>query len=437
MYRSFAAAAAAVLLVGPLHAQVDLTEKVAPGDVARYTLELELKGNLIVTGEKGKQPIRLEARAKHVFADRVMAVTDNMASTSARYYQEASATAVLASEKTSRSLPSDRRLIVARRNPDGMVCYAAAGALTRDELDLVTEHFNPRSLPGLLPGKAVNVGDTWSITDVGTGAACLLDGVIKTTLVGKLTGVKDGVATFTVEGTAEGIETGAKTSLAVSATGRFDLAAGCVTELVWKQQDERQQGAVNPASLVEATMTLRRQPLAMRPTELSDEAVAMLEDATVPARATDLRQTEPRGRYHIVHARDWHVTGQTENHLVMRLVQKGEFVAQATVSVWKKMEPGSHTSIEDFKKAVASAPTWAPTKVVLDGEMPITGGKWLYRMTVEGKMEDVPVVQTFYLLAGPQGDQVAVTIAAKPDKFKALGTRDLELVQSIEFGQKK
>jgi hypothetical protein len=48
----------------------------------------------------------------------------------------------------------------------------------------------------------------------------------------------------------------------------------------------------------------------------------------------------------------------------------------------------------------------------------------------------VPVVQTFYLLAGPQGDQVAVTVAAKPDKTKAIGSRDLNLVNAIDFGKK-
>ena len=42
----------------------------------------------------------------------------------------------------------------------------------------------------------------------------------------------------------------------------------------------------------------------------------------------------------------------------------------------------------------------------------------------------------FYLLAGPQGDQIAVTVAAKPDKLKAIGNRDMSLVNSIDFSKK-
>ena len=63
-------------------------------------------------------------------------------------------------------------------------------------------------------------------------------------------------------------------------------------------------------------------------------------------------------------------------------------------------------------------------------------GRWLFRTTVEGKIDDQPAIQTFYLLAGPQGDQVAVTVVVRPDKVRAVASRDLELVKAIEFGKK-
>src|SRR5262249_26029964 len=131
--------------------------------------------------------------------------------------------------------------------------------LTRDELDLVTEHFNPQCLPGLLPGKAVSVGDTWLVPDGAVQAACLFDAVGKAQLAGKLTAVRDGLATFTIDGTAEGIENGAKVSVTVSAAGTFDVASGRVTRLTWKQKDDRAQGPINPESQVEATVTLKRE----------------------------------------------------------------------------------------------------------------------------------------------------------------------------------
>ena len=428
-------------LVSPAAAQpVNLTEKVAPGDRATYTLELELRGNLIVVQDGMKQPVRLEASARHAFAERVLAVGDGLATSSARHYTEARAAAAVAGEKHVRALPEDRRLIIARRGPDGLFCFAPGGPLSRDELDLVTEHFNPHSLAGLLPGKVVSVNDTWLLTDNATQAACLFHGVLKNGLTGKLTAVKDGVATFTVEGSAEGIENGAKVSLAINAVGTFDVAAGRVTSLTWKQKDTREQGAVNPASEIEVEVKLKREPLDPLPNELSDEAVANLPGRDVPAKLTELRQSDAKGRYRLTHPRGWYVTGQTDYHLVLRLVERGELVAQATITAWRTVEPGKHSTIEEFKKAVADVPGWVAGKIVTEGELPAGGdgrdGHWLYRQTVEGKIDNQPAIQTFYLLAGPRGDQVAVTVIVKPEMVKVVGSRDVELVRAIELGKK-
>jgi len=415
---------------------VNLTEKVATDVRTKSSVELGLKGELYFAVEGKKEAVRLEAKARHAFAERILAVTDGLPSSTARAYTEAQASVAVAGDKTARSLPADRRLIVARRGANGLLCFAPAGPLTRDELDLVTEHFNPQCLAGLLPGKAVSVGDTWTLTDTAAQSACLLGVVLKAEFAGKLAEVKDNVATFTIEGKAEGIEHGSKVSLSVTATGTFDIAAGRVTGLVWKQMDEREQGPVSPASKVEATVTLKREAVAEFPAELSDEAIAKIPEADVPVAMLALRHVDAKERYTLVHSRDWHVTGQTDTHLVLRLLDRGEFVAQATVSVWRKTEPGKHMAVVDFKKAVSEAPGWVQTKVLTDGELAMTAGRWLYRLMAEGKMDELQVVQTFYLLAGPQGDQMGVTVAMKREQLKVVGNRDLDLVKAIEFGKK-
>ena len=91
---------------------------------------------------------------------------------------------------------------------------------------------------------------------------------------------------------------------------------------------------------------------------------------------------------------------------------------------------------EDFKKAVSEAPGWTQSKLLGEGQVPTATGCWLYKVSAEGKMENVPVTQNFYLIAGPQGDQLVVTVAMKPDKVKVVGTRDVALVKAIEFGKK-
>ena len=353
---------------------VNLTEKVAAGDRAKCSLELELKGNLQVIQEGTKQSIRLEAKARHVFAERIVAVGDGFASTSARFYSDAVASAVVAGEKSDRKLPDDRRLIVARRKPDGLVCFAPAGALARDDLDLVTEHFNPQCLPGLLPGKIVNVGDTWTVGDSAAQAACLFHAILKNGLVGKLVSAKDGVATFSIEGKAEGIENGAKVTLEVTATGTFDVATSRVTASDLEAEGPARAGRGEPR--VGSRSRGRAQARAAR--FIAEGTVGRgrvgITRRRRAAKFTDLKLADPKGRYHITHARDWYVTGQSDTHLVLRLIEKGEFVAQATVMVWRKVDAGKHSPADEFKKAVANAPGWVPGKVLAEGELPAGGG---------------------------------------------------------------
>ena len=414
-----------------------LAETPAAGDCFRYSVELDLAGKMVVTQDGNKQSIRLEAKARHLFGERTLAVADGLPARSARHYEDAVASAVVDVEKVNRALPDDRRLVVALRSSEGTSCFSPAGPITREELDLVTEHFNPQCLAGLLPGKAVNIGDTWPVTPAAAQAAGEFDGLIKNNLTGKFTAAADGKATFTIEGTAEGIEHGAKVTLTVNATGVYDVATKRIVGLTWKQKDDRDQGPVAPASQVEATVVLKRQPVAEPTKELTDDALKTVPKGEVPAAMMLLRYTDPNGRYSLVYPRDWHVTGQTDQHLILRLLDKGEFVVQATVVAWKKADAGKHTPTDEFKKAVNSTPGWAATRLLEDAETTSPDGRWLYRIVAEGKMDDLPVIQSFHLLAGSQGDQAAVTFAMKPEKVKVVGSRDRELINAVAFPVKK
>ena len=86
--------------------QVVLAEAPAAGDYARYSVELDLTGKLIVTQEGNKETIRLEAKARHVFSERTLTVADGLPARSARHYEDAVASAVVDVEKVNRRCPT-------------------------------------------------------------------------------------------------------------------------------------------------------------------------------------------------------------------------------------------------------------------------------------------------------------------------------------------
>ncbi len=436
MLRWLLAIVTAVVVSASAFAQgVHLGEEVKPGDHFRYEIALTVDGKMKVERNGRLDALTLKAKAGHTFLERAEAVdARGGVGRAVRHYQAAASEAEVGIDRSKRQLGADRRLVVAQRTAEGSLHFSPDGPLAREELELVAEHFDTLCLPGLLPAKEVQPGETWKVGDDVVQHACQFEGLIKADVSGKLVEVKDGVATFAVTGTAEGIESGAQAKVVINATGKYDIAAKRITELTWEQADDRAQGPASPASEVKAVVTLKRATLAEEPKELNAEVRAKVPaDGKVPPLLVQLRYADPEGRYQFVYGRDWHVVGRTKDHVILRLLDKGEFLAQAAIATWKKAEPGQHTDPAEFRKSLTQVPGWLPESVLEEGVVPTEAGRWLYRVAAKGKQDGTPVVQTFHLLAGPNGDQVTVSVLVALEKAEKLGARDVALVNAIEF----
>jgi hypothetical protein len=414
-----------------------LAEAVKPGDCFRYGIEMKLSGTMRVPKEEKVVPIPLTAGASHSFTERVLAVgKGGLPEKSARVYESAKAVIGVGGDKSERSLRPERRLLVAARDKDQGLLYCPAGPLSRAELELTSEHFDTLALTGLLPGKGVKVGETWELSNAVAQAVCNLE-VTTQKLTGKLEKAEGGVVVFSVSGAVSGVEHGALVKLKVEATGQFDVKAKRLVALEWKQKDERDQGPVNPATAVESTVTLKREAVA-QPATLSDVALVSVPDGlTPPGRLLNLEYRDAKDRFVLLHAREWQLVGDTGDHVVLRLLDRGDFVAQVTVTPWTKAKKGEHLSAEDFKTAMHNTSGWRPEKLLQEGEVPSGDKRWIYRLSVLGVLDGVNVLQNFYLVASPEGDQVVLAFTLTPKQADKLGSRDLSLAASVEVPAKK
>lgn len=432
-------AVVALIALAPFAAAqtVKLAEEVKVGDCFKYDLKLTVAGRMKVDRDGKPDTMAVEAEAAHQFAERVEAsAAGGGAGKVLRYYTVAGSKSRVGADTTKRELAADRRFTVAARTATKTLHLSPDGPLTRDELDLVGEHFDTMCLPALLPGKEVKVGDTWAVPADAVQHACLFDGVLKHDLKGTLVKVENGVAEFALSGVAEGTELGAKAVVVVSATGKFDTTAGRVTALTWEQDDDRGQGAATPAMELKAKVVLTRSACD-EPKELNADARAKVPADDALAKLTRLRLTAVDGTYALTYPRDWVIVGQTKEHLVLRLLDRGEFVAQVTVTHWRTADAGKHSTPEEFKERLGKLPGWEPEKLLDDKEIPLDGGRWLYRASAAGKQDGTPVVQTFYLLAGANGRQLSVAVVSAPDKAAKLAPREEDLLRAITFPEKK
>ncbi len=415
----------------------NITEPVKVDDCFRVSLDMALTGDMRIKKDDKTVTIKLEAKARHTFQERVLLIHGSLPAKMARVYDAAGATIATGTDHSERTLRADRKLIVSQRHHDQRTTYSPQGSLLREELDLCNDHLDTLVLTGLLPKAEVKIGETWKIANDVVQSLCGFEGLINQELEGKLEDVKDNTARVTIKGTASGIDVGASVKLTIDTVCQFDLQTHRLTQMDWKQTDEREQGPVNPASTISMTTTVKRESI-KEPDCLGQVAlVAVPEGLDVPAALTSLSHRDPQGRFDLTYSRDWQVVVQTKEHLIMRLMDQGDFVTQATITPWKSAGKGQHMSPTRFRDVIESTPGWEPEKELQAGEVQGTvKDGWTYRISALGRLDDAPALQSYYLLASPTGDQAIVVFTMHPKQADKLGSRDLSLVGGLEFVQK-
>ncbi|HTU21541.1 MAG TPA: hypothetical protein VMG10_26120 [Gemmataceae bacterium] len=411
-----------------------LLETPQAGECFKVRLDMKLSGEMRIRKEDKTVSLKLEAEAAHEYPERILVVgRDGFVQKTARLYETAKATITVGDDRAERTLRPERRLLVAQHYKDQALVYSPPGPLTREELDLTAGQLDSAAVTGILPGKEVSVGDTWKVHANVVQALCNFEGLTEHNLTGKLESVQGDTATFRLTGTAAGIDVGAIAKLKIEATGRFDLKAKRLVALEWKQKDDRDQGPVSPVTVVESTTKLKREAIE-QPEALSDVAlVSVPQDWEPPAAMTQLDYRDPQGRYSLLYPRCWQITAQVKDQLVARCMDRGDFVAQVTLTPWKKADKGKHLTPDEFKQAMDSMAGWEPEKILQAGEVPSDTGRWVYRYSTSGHMVGITAVQNCYLVATPEGEQMIVVFTMTPKQVDKLGARDLSLIGSLEI----
>lgn len=431
------ASVAALLFANFVHAQsVNLTEAPLESRCVRNEIAMQLEGKITVKQDGKDLTYPHKAEAKHVYLERFLDAPGNIAGKVARHYVTAEGVITFNNNDSSkRSLRADRRFLVAQRVSGQVVSFSPKGALTREEMEL-SEHFDTMAVAGLLPGKTIEVGKSWMLPNAVVLALCELDGVTAQTLQGTLESVKENIAVGKIAGKANGINLGAEVEMEINARFEFDVKLQRIVAIQWKESDKRQQGPITPALVADVIINLKRTPIA-EPEELNKAALANVPDAaTPPSRLTNIHHQDAKKRFELSHPRDWYVTSpEYSSQLVMRHIERGDFIAQVTITPWKKIDPKDVMPLEKFAEEMLKTPGWVEEKETGREKVknPAKGQHTVYRVAASGQLESTRTVQYFYLIVSPQGEQLIVTFSVVPQHVPRLGTRDLDFVREIAF----
>jgi hypothetical protein len=292
------------------------------------------------------------------------------------------------------------------------------------------------TIAGLLPDKTIEVGKTWSVPNAAVLALCELDGVTEQNLEGKLESLKDNLALVKIAGKANGINLGAQVEMDITARLEFDTKLQRIVSLEWKEADKRQQGPITPALLADVTIKLTRTPIE-EPEQLNNIALVKVPStATPPSELTNIHFQDAKKRFEMKHARDWHVVSPEDSpQLVMRNIERGDFIGQVTFTSWKKTDPKNVMSLDKFAEDMAKMPGWTEDKEISREKLKDTpkGQHTVYRVAASGELDGVRTVQYYFLIVSPQGEQLVATFSIVPQQVPRLASRDIELIREIAF----
>lgn len=402
------------------------------GDGWHLALDMKLTGKIKVRDAEKTVALDLKANAKHDFEERILAVADGKPTSVGRFYNVAKADITLNEKTINKTLRTDRRFQAATLGVDGTtVTYSPVGPLTDEELELTGEHLDVLAIHGLLPNKEVKVGDKWDVPIPVAQSLAGIDAVISSKLECKLEKIERNHAVLTLTGDLEGINKGSSLKATMAAGLVYSLENKHFTGCTWRYRENKEQGPLNPACEIESEITATwKHGLALA--EVTDGKAATI-PATPPPALLMLEFCDAANRFAFHYDRNWGVVTKTEKQTVLRLLERGELIAQLNMTPYQQVKPGEHVSLDEVEKMIQEAPGFKLDKVIEKAPIEASQGFWIGKVSTTGEASEIPMQQVVYAVAGPRGDQVLLSFTVETEHAAKLAGRDLSLVKTVSL----
>ncbi len=349
---------------------------------------------------------------------------------SLRYYHEVGATIQVDKHRDAPTLRDDMRLIAVHSDKTGVAISSPHGPLTREELDLIDLPGNTLVLDGLLPNAKEKIGDSWKIGDAALAKLVCVDLVSRNEVTCELTDVVGSAAEIKIVGQLNAAVGGVATEIGLDGNAAYDLDKHCLTSIQLRIKERRSVGYVTPGMDVTAELTLRIKPV-VASRQLTPTVVKESRDADPAASPLALRSAA--GAFHLIYDRRWHVTRDEAQLIVLRLIDRGELIAQCNISPLPALDQGKTLSIEEFqadvRQSLGKRLQHIDTVAVGKG----AHGMRILKVFASGVVSEIPIQWRYYVAIDPDGRRLAIAYTMESDLIERFADADTAMTESIEF----
>lgn len=410
-------------------APIDLSAQATAGAAARVEVVFEVAGELKFRLEQKLKTMPTSVAARLAYDE--LRLQDAPVARTLRYYRTAEADLQVDKTSTPAKLRDDRRLMIAEQTEAQPLLFSPAGCLTSDESELVQIPASSLLIDALLPGKPVQVGESWKHEAELLGALLNVDAVSHAEVSSTLTEADAAGARIEMRGIVQGAVGGVAAEFDLVGRYKFDLGQGRIAWLAWVLKEKRSIGHVEPGFEMTSRLQMRIQPIDVPPeldlAELPKESLV-----TVPE-LLRLAFESRAGRYRFEHDRRWHVMADRSDVLSLRLVDRGELVAQCNITTVPTADETRRPTLAQFQDDVRRSLKDQFGQFVRVGESENSLGYTIFRAEAVGTVDELEIVWTYYFLRDPLGRQVVFAFTCEKPLVERFGDADRELVDTLRF----
>jgi hypothetical protein len=348
-----------------------------------------------------------------------------------RLYQTARAVIQVDKKPSSPQLRDDRNLVVTEPTEARPLVFSPLASLSAVELDLLQVPFTSLLVDRLLPNKEVGVGDQWAHDETLAAGLLNLDAVSKSELKSTLSTIDDGAARVELQGSVQGALGGVAAEFEIEGRYKFDRTTKRVTWIAAILKEKRSIGHIEPGVTATTKLQMTIAPAAT-PRDLADTALAEIDLSAQPDHLL-LDYASPTGQFALRHERRWHVMTDAREVLSLRLVDRGELVAQCNVRTVLLPDPTKRPTPSQFQADVRRSIDKHFRQFVRVTESENSLGHTIFRAEAVGEVEDLEIHWIYYLVQDKEGRQAVFAFTCEQPMLERLGEADERLIESIRF----
>jgi hypothetical protein len=432
-------ALAGALLVSPAISPAvgqtyDLRPAYRVGDLFRTDIIVELKGELSSKPSPDADPVSkpFKVSIKQRYDECILETTpDGRILRSMRYYTSADGDyryGDLEAEPTLAKFGPDW-LLFDREGAQPLVCPRRL--VFRQEMEMLDVPGNPGFVADLLPKEPVAKDATWPAENTALTKLLVIDAVSESDVATRIDSVDGDNVSLVSEGEVAGAASGVATDVNLRARTVYSLKERRPLTFAMTWREVRSIAHAEPGFDVTATIRLATSRIDASEALADDRIEALPKKYRLEMGL--LKYESPSKDFRFVQDRRWFVTAPDETSAVLKLIDRGELVAQCSLVRLPPVAKDDVYSLDDYKAEVQEKLGESFGRFVDTREFETKKGVRVMKLHVDGMAQDLEMRWIYYHLSEPSGRHVAMIFVYEPQFETTFGDADRWVVENFEF----